>query len=124
MFRTLYQLFGHPDHVKLIDEKLLELIDENPDFVYSLVCNFGCCYHEGPTGNEHNSTGCIFGQAFQRLGISVEYLKDNASGSIKTLYMNFSSGSIHNIPRYWPIMQRLQDSGSSWKDLKQDLIGG
>jgi len=46
--------------VELVEEQLVKLMEENPNFVYSDYENnglVGCNYHCGPSGNEDSSEG-------------------------------------------------------------------
>jgi len=69
-----------------VDRQLLKLIDENPSFVYnpnkSKYCEYTIGCYKGP-----ECDGCIFGQAFQRMGMK----KDESQ------------------------IQRAQDTGANWR---------
>lgn len=114
---TLDELFVKKNCVKLINRKLIELSDENPEFVYS-DGNRGCNYNSGPSNDPDSCDGCIFGQALQRLGISKEEL--DIRSYIDSIAV---SKGMSLPPRYWREIQFKQDSGTPWGNLfnKEDL---
>lgn len=103
--------------VKEIDKALLELMEEKPDFVYGE--DTVCYYSRGPKGNSVKCTGCIFGQAFQRLGIPIKELQE-IDKRVDTTISSVAEYFIENeSPHYWTIIQEAQDGGCSWGELKQ-----
>lgn len=98
---------------ELLDENLQELIHNSPDFVYPDVGTIGCNYNSGPDFNPDKCCGCIFGQAFQNMGIDVSFL----DGTIKDVL------NIYGIQckKEWSMMQILQDSGVNWGRLKTTI---
>jgi len=100
--------------IELVEEQLVKLMEESPNFVYSDYEKNGsvpCNYHCGPMDNEDSSEGCIFGQVFQRLGISKEELKGcwGGIGQITCRYFK--------CPDSWKLIQFNQDRGMSWGTL-------
>ena len=101
--------------VKQIDNELRKLMDEQPDFQYNTSKTLDTCYyHQGPMNDPELCNGCIFGQVFQRLGISrdkLAYINDR----INTIPKN---GWLPNYrPFYWSKIQRRQDKGDTWGSL-------
>ena len=90
-----------------VNDKLNELIAASPDFVYPNKCMEGCEYNSGPESQPEKTTGCLFGQVFQGLGIT---LGASDNGSIKSVL------NIHNIQclQKWAVYQMLQDAGCFW----------
>lgn len=123
---TLKELFDRDDVVELVDAELRKLMDEQPEFVYTFVDPntsrpkiSGCYYDRGPSDDPDKCSGCIFGQAFQRLGIPRENLDEfsvtNFTGD-GTSISDFPKG-----PEYWGRVQTLQDAGAKWGYLKNYL---
>ena len=96
-----------------VERHFRELAAENPDFVYNTSGKCVLCRYNGgaldsnrnPAGPE--CSGCIFGQAFQRMG----WDDQNEMQSTKRASVLFL-----NIPYWhrWEDVQTAQDSGSSW----------
>jgi hypothetical protein len=100
--------------IELVEEQLVKLMEENPDFVYSDYEKYGltqCNYHCGPDNNKDSSEGCVFGQVFQRLGISKEELK-GLWGNIQQITAQYFT-----CPDSWKLIQFNQDRGMSWGNL-------
>lgn len=104
--------------VKEINQALLELIEEQPEFIYNT--DGGTCYYSrGPYSDPNHCNGCIFGQAFQRLGIDIKELKkidrsvNSTIGFVSTIFVD------EEIPKYWTTIQGEQDIGVAWGELKQ-----
>lgn len=101
--------------VKQIDNELRKLMTEQPNFQYAKGRPVGCFYYQGPTGDAKRCTGCIFGQAFQRLGISQNTLKNDCS---KENISGFREPWLTDErPDYWVDIQDEQDSGATWGSL-------
>ena len=94
-----------------VNKALLELAEENPDFIYNDEGNGGQCYYHKGVFKGEKCDGCIFGQAFQRLGLTKEYLKNYVSGTIKGIWVEHHQCSP---PSYWIDIQFWQDSGKPW----------
>lgn len=102
--------------IDAVDAELTKLIDKNPDFIYTDIG--GCFYHTGPKGGEGKCSGCIFGQAFQALGVP----KNNMvlwGGLINSKQGKNLPTYNYSIPDYWIKIQREQDSGENWGSLKE-----
>lgn len=122
---TLQELFDRDDVVQLVDAELRKLMDEQPEFVYrdDSASSGPCHYDKGPGGNPDKCCGCIFGQAFQRLGVPRDQL--DGMGIRKFLYgtkslkwMETTIARFPNAPQYWRQIQSGQDHGRRWGDLK------
>ena len=105
--------------IEQINNELRKLMDEQPDFRYNTSETLATCYyHQGPEHAPEHCNGCIFGQVFQRLGISrdkLAYIDDR----IDTIPKN---GWLPNYrPYYWSRIQVRQDKGDTWGSLKQFL---
>ena len=100
------------DFIKEVEGHLLDLMNENPDFVYA-TCNSFCYYNRGTDDNPCD--GYIFGQAFQRMGM----LKENMDGwgSLSCFYASRRASDVR-IPVGWTNIQKRQDQGAKWGDLK------
>jgi hypothetical protein len=118
---TLEQLFrsfsSTADFIDAVDAKLIELAKEKPDFEYR---GYGpCYYHRGRMqyGARVNveCDGCIFGQAFQRLGVEKENL--NVTGTINEILWEYMT-----TPTYWADIQSRQDRGEKWSDAIKPLF--
>ena len=107
--------------IQQIDDALRKVINKQPDFVYSNGSE-QCYYHKGPIDND--CEGCLFGQAFQLLGVSKEELQKTSvmsnDDSIKTIEFAFLPPLVQR-PRYWTTMQGRQDTGVAWGELLQFL---
>ena len=108
--------------VPTVEEQLLILSREKPDFVYKERGVCGTCQYDGPAcygsiivGSE--CSGCIFGQAFQRLGWETS---DRIGGSIRDVMEKHCV----ECPAGWVKIQRAQDKGSTWKEAVSILTGG
>ena len=124
MFSTIKELIDHPGFVDLVDEKLRELIEEQPEFTYRKEDISGCYYDKGPDSDPGKCDGCLFGQAFQKMGIPKSELGDqigvlievyNEAGTIPAI------SQFPGVPHYWSNIQDAQDSGTKWGDLLQYL---
>lgn len=97
-----------------VEEKLRESAAEQPEFRY-MIPQYDAyggripspCYYASGTGLEGDPEcdGCIFGQAFQRLGVSREALA-LASGGINMI--------VELCPDSWSSVQHSQDTGTPW----------
>ena len=108
--------------IEQIDKELLKLIDEQPEFVYPTTNEKidleSCYYNQGPANDISKCDGCIFGQAFQRLGIAKERLHSVAA--IRMLKLNELPDEKAR-PKYWQKIQAAQDMGTPWGELKKLL---
>lgn len=105
--------------VEQINNELRKLMDEQPDFRYNTSGTLVTCYyHQGPTNNPELCDGCIFGQVFQRLGISRATLA-YVDEPIDTIPSNDWLPNYR--PYYWRRIQARQDKGDTWGSLKQYL---
>ena len=104
--------------IQQIDDALREVINKQPDFVYSDE-RAECCYHQGPETDPNRCNGCLFGQAFQLLGVTKEELKDT-NQFIMDVDFPFLPSLVQR-PGYWTAMQLRQDRGYAWKELLQFL---
>lgn len=90
-------------------KRILEVADENPDFVYNPFDNITGCYYDGPARNGKNigpeCNGCIIGTALQKMGVARIVLAE--------MFMGISS-HIEGISTKIIQVQRLQDAGVSW----------
>jgi len=103
------------DFIKEVEGHLLDLMNENPDFVYSNDA-YGCFYHKGTENNPCD--GCIFGQAFQRMGMLKENMTDWGTLDNSTYITIQVAAEDQRIPDSWISIQKRQDSGTKWGDLK------
>lgn len=102
--------------VEIIEEKLLELMNEKPNFIYNKTetGSVQCFYDKGVSEN-NQCDGCIFGQAFQRLGMSKEDLSSHTEGVMSLPFLEFTP------PWSWNGLQQAQDDGAPWGKLKELL---
>ena len=102
-----------------VDTEIRLLAAESPDFVYNTRKEgSGCYYHKGVLGGEPNK-GCIFGQAFQRLGVDMSTVGgDNISTVWSEIHFSSPLGFQH-CPEEWDVVQVSQDNGSSWSEAIQ-----
>lgn len=107
-FPKLHELFQSDDWEEKIKSKLLELAEKFSEFVYSESPAYSCFYHQGPEDGPDND-GCIFGQAFQALGVPKEELS-KVDKDIGDLVRAFG----HECPYGWPSVQARQDQCHSW----------
>jgi len=99
--------------IEQIDNELRKLMTEQPTFQYA-TRGARCFYHQGPTGDTKRCDGCIFGQAFQRLGITKKTLDECSRSNIR----DFKEPWLTNIkPDYWQDIQTAQDQGIAWGNL-------
>lgn len=100
-----------------IETELRKLAEEKPDFQYKTVPRNGVCHYGGPCRNGSEllgpeCSGCIFGQALQRLGwnsmIEMEFVTP-----IADLCGRFIGENIR-IPQSWVTLQQCQDSCEPW----------
>jgi len=98
-----------------VNDKLNELIAASPDFVYPNKCMEGCEYNSGPESQPDKTTGCLFGQVFQGLGITLE---DSDEGSVESVLNQHDIQCLQK----WAVYQMLQDAGCFWGMLKSTYI--
>lgn len=105
--------------IEQINNELLKLMNEQPDFRYTDAQPEGCYYTMGPTSDPLRCNGCIFGQAFQRLKISKKTLKED----LRYQYIRAAKADWlpKEIPEYWGKIQTAQDTGTPWGKLKSFL---
>lgn len=99
---------------KEIDLALYQLMQEQPNFVYPNKENDGCFYNQGPQSDPKKCSGCIFGQAFQLLGMDPSSWTPDSQGHITELQADFLS---NHRPHYWTVIQTEQDQGTPWGKL-------
>lgn len=106
--------------VKQIDDELRKLMNEQPKFRYVEGTGpKGCFYTHGPSNDIHKCDGCIFGQAFQRLGISKELIDYD----LRNEYITYTTADWlpRKKPDYWEYIQTAQDDGAAWGSLLKYL---
>jgi len=112
----LQELVQKPNFIELVETELRRLAKEKPDFIYNPSGkNVGCSY-TGAATNGPECDGCIFGQAFQRLGVDREDLKEcTLVISHELRARGFES------PKIWLTIQGNQDTGKSWGEAIKHL---
>lgn len=126
---STYPSYQH--FVSAVDEELLKLMEEQPDFQYSNGRNAPVsntdpdkiilCRYDGPRSDGYGKLygpecdGCIFGQALQRLGVEKQYM--NKVINIHSMFYNQK----YEPPFYWTDIQHSQDNGEKWGELKKYL---
>ena len=108
--------------IKEVDTAIRALAAESPDYVYNPSAKEqGCYYHKGVRGGPE-SKGCIFGQAFQRLGVDMSTV---AGDSINRLWLDTHDAPPHSLgeacPEEWLEVQGVQDNGGTWSAAIQHL---
>ena len=114
----LHKLLSSPDYQAKIEEKLRELAAEKPDFRYSPADGITLpCFYSKEQQDQEKNDGCIFGQAFQRLGVPKDELElqSCAIGEVVRYY----SGS--DAPENWTAVQFAQDHGKTWAEAVEML---
>jgi hypothetical protein len=107
--KEFFDSFTNEEFVVKVEEKLLEIAGEYPDTVYNTYKG-GCFYHTGEVGSQ-GQYGCIFGQAFRRLGWTPECVEHlDTDSSIHHLCTYFHK----EVPESWAEVQQSQDHGSTW----------
>lgn len=129
-----FEKFAEAVTFRQVCEEVVRLADESPDYVYPSVGGGGCYYSYGDTPD---CKGCIFGQAFQNLGLDKEVLsKFDAATNLA------DSGVSFLVKAYWPEeygqyytrsasnCQIMQDIEKSWskataglKEALQESVG-
>ena len=105
--------------IEQVDDALRQVIDAQPDFTYTdSGAGMGCYYNHGPSGNIDKCDGCVFGQAFQLLGIPKETLE--MCGGINSVSYYFLPPTEQR-PSYWGDIQTDQDQGRAWHTLLEYL---
>lgn len=128
----LYEIaMKHGDRFfEVVEIELRKLAAEQPEFRYKTEdYTSGTCHYNGPC-RSHNQLlgpdcrGCIFGQAFQRLGW------DNATerstiGPIADLFSDYMpiGSNFRDCPDSWPRVQSMQDKGFTWSKAISALGG-
>jgi len=101
--------------VKEVDTAIRILAAESPDFVYNALGKVGegCFYHKEILGGEPNK-GCIFGQAFQRLGVDMDTVGGDGISSLWFETHDVNNPTSEYCPEEWKKVQEDQDNGSTW----------
>ena len=99
--------------VEEVERELRALAAENPDFKYNPTEKEAdaCYYHRQANSDPKENDGCIFGQAFQRLGVTKETL---ALARYRTAINSLWLYTNESVPDSWGYVQRAQDSGGTW----------
>jgi hypothetical protein len=125
----------YPDRaafIKAVNEQLVKLMDENPDFKYTDKSLFvkgievATCKYNGPptTGLKTvgpPSKGCIFGQVLQNMGWSDNNEMSIMLGINSLLQFEDAFGASWVDIGSWRSIQAEQDRGESWGSLKRYL---
>ena len=98
-----------------VDTAIRVLAAESPDYVYNSTGSEVACHYDRACGGKEGP-GCIFGQAFQRLGASLE---EATQVSIHELWLDTHKNSI--VPVGWSTVQVSQDHGSTWGEVNPSL---
>jgi len=93
-----------------VDTAIRVLAAEYPDYVYNNTCREVACHYDRGVNGGAQSEGCIFGQAFQRLGADTHEL---AQVDINELWSD-THGADRPAPREWVKVQTAQDNGETW----------
>lgn len=100
-----------------VEEKLEELAGEKPESVYREAgagAGLASCYYHQGAGGDTECDGCIFGQAFQRLGLTKEGCKHlSLRGEIHFI--------VRGCPASWSMVQDRQDHGKTWREAVEAL---
>ena len=103
-----------------VDTAIRVLAAESPDFVYNTrKSGAGCFYHKEVLGGEPNK-GCIFGQAFQRLGVDMSNIGGDGISSLWSETHDVST-PYWNFPKEWAEVQSIQDDGGTWGEAIKSL---
>lgn len=98
-----------------IELELIRLAAADPDFQYS-TDDGGCSYTRGPSSDPDKCNGCLFGQAFQNLGVPPENLTSahnpRFARGIHGVWRLYNSDT--PIPKGWVEAQLAQDAGYAW----------
>lgn len=105
-----------------VERHLQELAAENPDFVYNTSGKCAFCRYNGgalddngdlagPAGPE--CSGCIFGQALQRMGWDDEEEMKKTDNAVVMFLGTINKSYNHK----WVRVQWAQDSGVSWGEV-------
>lgn len=116
--------------VEEVNEQLVALATESPDFQYNSrhgTASPACHYDAACGGGE--GPGCIFGQAFELLGVNVSEI---GSGNIREVWeVGFEEADPHpkgTCPPAWSDIQDDQDTGRTWgeaiKNLSPTILSG
>ena len=104
-----------------VDTAIRVLAAESPDFVYNTRQEgAGCYYHKGVLGGEPNK-GCIFGQAFQRLGVDMSTVGGDGISSLWSETHDVTNYLGGNCPEEWDEVQNIQDGGGTWGEAIKSL---
>ena len=107
--------------VKEVDTAIRVLAAESPDFVYNTrMRGAGCFYHKEVLGGEPNK-GCIFGQAFRRLGVDMDTIGGDDISSLWSETHDVTNPLGGNCPEEWQEVQNIQDNGGTWDEAIKSL---
>ncbi len=141
--KELFLTYKNQDEfVKAVNAELKKLIEENPSFCYvdkdviakvnnkihhAIASGNVSCKYNGPAVNSETgevignpSSGCIFGQALQKLGWNDEF-EMNRQHSINSLLGDYIGRDIFCYVPQWCSIQIDQDSGNNWGSLLSNL---
>jgi len=112
------------DFIKAVEEQLLLLAKEQPDFRYSTSDEPATCRYNGPAtitdllGNKSlaglDCKGCIFGQALQKLGWDDTRELSCASAIDHLIRLEDNESSKRLL--MWRSIQSEQDRGKTWSE--------
>tara|TARA_R110002020_G_scaffold80651_1_gene201076 strand:+ start:537 stop:911 length:375 start_codon:yes stop_codon:yes gene_type:complete len=110
--------------VKQVDITIRALAAEYPDFVYNKTGKQAACFYDKGMANCTSNKGCIFGQAFQRLGVDTSSLGMESIGKLwrDTHESTFTDENDESeCPYDWLAVQQVQDKGGTWGEAIQEL---
>ena len=101
--------------VEEVNEQLIALATESPDFRYNTGPGSPACFYDRGCGGTEGP-GCIFGQAFELLGVNILEI---GSGNIREIWDPRSE--IEPCPAAWSEIQDDQDTGRTWGEAIRNL---
>ena len=124
--------------VRQVETVLRELAEESPDYRYNTSGQAKECYYDQGIAGEPESKGCIFGQAFRRLGVIISDVQDNVvdlwngdlamqaaeqamAGVTEVITDAEIVGGNNRVPSTWGNVQHMQDNGSTWGEAVKEL---
>tara|TARA_R110002110_G_scaffold8326_5_gene41851 strand:- start:2283 stop:2762 length:480 start_codon:yes stop_codon:yes gene_type:complete len=128
--------------VRQVETALRELAEESPDYRYNTSGQAKECYYDQGIAGEPESKGCIFGQAFRRLGVIISDVQENVvdlwngdlamqaaeqamTGGTPNLTEGITDAEIvggnNRVPSTWGNVQHMQDNGSTWGEAVKEL---
>lgn len=111
MFRLKVDMFKLEVNVPDLISEIRKLASEHPDNVYEKTDGLLCSYSRGTCTD--GSRGCIFGQAFKRLGIDIPRKFDDRT--IHGLLDGHNLGSTDEL-NWCNAVQLKQDTGWTWSN--------